>query len=276
MNDPPIELGNVQKTLLLPLWGRAVETQKDHPSLTDKTAVKIVNEINYDFSTIEKNINPLTRISWIARSLYFDGEINRYLEEHPDGTVINIGCGLDTTFERIDNGRVIWFDLDLPDVIAIRKNYIQETDRRKFIGESVLGKKWYSKIPNKENVLLLMAGVIYYLREEEIKELFREFINQFRSVEMIFDYCSEKGVRIANKKVIEQGGMDKKANLVWGINDIRKITNWDYRIEIMHNMPMFKEFKKKYPLTKRLGMTISDAMKIMSLCHIKITRKKIA
>ena len=78
---------------------------------------------------------------------------------------------------------------------------------------------------------------------------------------------------IANKKVIEQGGMDKKANLVWGINDIRKITKWGNRIEIVNNMPMFKEFKKKYPIKKRIGMIISDIIKVMALCHFKITGK---
>lgn len=275
MNDKSIKLGNVQKTLLLPLWGRAVETQKDNPLLIDKTAVRIVKEIGYDFSTIEKNINPLSRISWISRSIYFDNKIIKYLENYPDGTIINIGCGLDTTYERIDNGKVIWFDLDLPDVIAIRKEYIKETDRRKFISESVFGKNWYSAISNKENVLFLMAGLIYYFKEEEIKELFKVFINQFKSTEILFDYSSETGVKIANKKVIEQGGMDKKANLVWGINDIRKIKKWDDRIEIIHNMPMFKEFKKNYPVFKRIGMIISDMIKVMSLCHIKIIRKSL-
>ncbi|MBN2533228.1 MAG: class I SAM-dependent methyltransferase [Spirochaetales bacterium] len=272
MNNKSVELGYVQKTLLFPLWGRARETQKEHPLLIDQTAVRIVNEINYDFSIIEQNMNPLSQLSWIARSIYFDLEIKNYLKNHPDGTIINIGCGLDTTYERIDNGKVIWFDLDLPDVIELRKNYIKETDRRKFISESVFGKDWYVKIMNKETVLILMGGVIYYFKEGEIKELFNEFMNHFASVDILFDYSSEIGMKLANKMVIKQGGMDKKANLVWGINDIRKMTKWDDRIEIVNNMPMFKEFKKNYPLKKRIGMILSDMMKIMSLCHIKIIR----
>lgn len=125
MEKNMIELGEVQKTLLLPLWGRAIETKKKKPFLVDKIAVQIVDEINYDFSVIAKNISPITRASWIARSLFLDKKIEEFLGKHPDGTVVNVGCGFDTTFDRIDNGRVSWFDLDLPDVIEIRKQFIK-------------------------------------------------------------------------------------------------------------------------------------------------------
>jgi len=265
-----IELGSVQKTLLLPLWGRAAETQRPRPKLVDQTAVKIVHGIDFDFSIIEKNTNPLTRASWIARSVYFDGEIRKYLERFPGGPVVNIGCGFDTTFERVDNGKVLWFDLDLPDVITLRKQYVPETDRRKFIDESVFGKNWYEKIADRENALLMMAGVIYYFKEDEIQGLFREFKKQFKCTDIIFDYSSEKGVEIANRKVIKRGGLDEKSNLVWGTNNIREIVKWDSGITVMHTMGMFKEFRKKYPVTKRMGFILADFLKVMSLCHIRI------
>ena len=103
MSTKSIQLGGVQETLLLPLWGRAYETKKENPLLVDNTAVKIVESIGYDFSTIQAKINPLSRASWIARSLYFDNQIKLFLERHPTGSVINIGCGLDTTYERVAN-----------------------------------------------------------------------------------------------------------------------------------------------------------------------------
>jgi len=271
MNDERINLGYVQETLLLPLWGRAVETMKDHPLLVDHIAAKIVKEIGYDFSTIEKNINPFVRAGWIARSLYFDKGIRKYLEKYPNGTVVNIGCGLDTTFERIDNGEVVWFDLDFPDVIEIRRKYIQETERRKFISESVFGNDWYSKIADKRNVALLMGGVIYYFKEEEIKWLFSELMRHFEAVELFFDYGSKKGIEISNRRVIEQGGMNKRAKIVWGTDNIYEMQHWDQRIKVLNNIPMYKEHKKNYPLGKRIGMTISDMLRLMSLCQVRIT-----
>jgi O-methyltransferase involved in polyketide biosynthesis len=111
------KLGSVQKTLLLPLWGRALETKKAHPLLVDATAVRIINSLDYDFSTIATNISYISQLAWIARSLHIDRSIRRFVEQHPSATIVNLGCGLDTTFERVDNGAFAWYDLDLPDVI---------------------------------------------------------------------------------------------------------------------------------------------------------------
>ncbi|MFN2127565.1 MAG: class I SAM-dependent methyltransferase, partial [Anaerolineales bacterium] len=141
-NPGEINLGSVQKTLLLPLWGRAVETQKPKPILVDSKAVSIINNIPYDFSVIAENINPLSRLSWIARSIYFDKKIKEFVNVSPEATIVNIGCGLDTTFDRVDNGKIHWYDLDLPDTIELRKKYISETDRRKFIPKSVFDTSW--------------------------------------------------------------------------------------------------------------------------------------
>lgn len=88
----PATLGGVQRTLLLPLWGRAVETRKPHPLLADPTAVRILDSIDYDFSTIATKISFVSQLAWIARSLHIDRTIRRFLEQHPTGTIVNLGC----------------------------------------------------------------------------------------------------------------------------------------------------------------------------------------
>ncbi|HBF35921.1 MAG TPA: class I SAM-dependent methyltransferase [Firmicutes bacterium] len=266
-----INLGAVQETLLLPLWGRALETQKNHPLLVDKVAVSIIRDLDYDFSQMAKNVNPLSCLSWVARSIYFDQEIKCFLDQYPEGTVVNIGCGLDTTFDRVDNGKVHWYDLDLPDVMDLRKRYIRETARREFIAASVMDAGWYSKIKDKQHVLLLIAGVIYYFEEKDVQKLFAALAREFGKVQVLLDYSSKTGVKIPNKKVIESGGMSEKANLVWGIDHLEDLEKWETPIKILHNMPMFHRHKNNYPWRKRLGMMISDNLKIMSLAHMEIT-----
>jgi O-methyltransferase involved in polyketide biosynthesis len=268
MNE--VNLGSVQETLFLPLWGRAVETQKPKPILVDRQAVSIINNVPYDFTKFAKNIGRISRLSWIARSLFFDNKIRAFLESHPEATIVNIGCGLDTTFDRVDNGKIRWIDLDMPDTIELRKKYLSETDRNQFIPKSVFDKSWYDAIENKNNVMLLIAGVLYYFDEMQVMELFTDFHDLLPGVEVIFDFSSLTGVRMANKKVLEKGGMNKSACLKWGIDDIRALEEWNSNIEVICTMPMFKEFKKNYPAFKRIGMIISDRMKIMSLAHIRI------
>lgn len=271
MEEEKIELGSVQKTLLFPLWGRAIETKKKNPKLIDKTVLEIIDKIPFDFSNIDKNISSVSKLSWIARSLYIDSRIIMYLEQFPKATIVNVGCGLDTTFERVDNGKLTWLDIDLPDVIELRQKYIKDNERRKSIGYSVFSNEWYSRILNRDHILFLMAGVIYYFTENEIKSLFTNLKKEFGSFELLFDYCSKNGVKMANKKVIAKGGMTQGSNLVWGTDDIHEILNWNINIEIIQDLPMFTNFKNKYLFLKKIGMIISDRMRIMSLCHIKIT-----
>ena len=116
-NKIKIALGQIQKTLFMPVWARAVETKKQKPILTDNVAVQIINNIDFDFSQMTSNLKEINQIAWIARSKRFDIIINNFLKDNPYGTIINIGCGLDTSYERINNQSVIWYDLDLPDVI---------------------------------------------------------------------------------------------------------------------------------------------------------------
>jgi O-methyltransferase involved in polyketide biosynthesis len=269
-NSNEINLGSVQKTLLLPLWGRAIETKKPKPLLVDNKAVSIINSIPYDFTVIAENINPISRIGWIARSIYFDKKIKEFINVFPEATIVNIGCGLDTTFDRVDNGKIRWFELDLPDTIELRKKYISETDRCRFISKSVLDKRWYDEIDKKSRVMFLIAGVLYYFDENEVKGLFKDFHSIIPGLEIVLDYASARGIKLSNKVVLNKGGMDKSAYLKWSINDIMEIQKWADYIKVISHEPMYKEHKKNYSLFHRIGMSIADAMNIMSLAHIRI------
>jgi O-methyltransferase involved in polyketide biosynthesis len=256
-NSNEVNLGSVQKTLLLPLWGRAIETQKSKPLLVDNKAVSIINSIPYDFTVIAENI-------------YFDKKIKEFINVFPDATIVNIGCGLDTTFDRVDNGKIHWFDLDLPDTIELRKKYISETDRCCFISKSVLDTTWYDVINKQSKVMFLIAGVLYYFDENDVKRMFKDFHSTLPGLEIILDYASEQGIKLSNKVVLNNGGMDKSAYLKWSINDIMEIEKWADYIKVISHEPMYKEHKKNYSLFHRIGMGIADAMKIMSLAHIRI------
>jgi O-methyltransferase involved in polyketide biosynthesis len=265
-----IKLGSVQETLLLPLWGRAIETQKKNPLLTDNKAVSIIINISYDFTIIVKNISEVVQAGWIARSIFFDNEIKTFIKTQPEATIVNIGCGLDTTFDRVDNGKIYWIDLDLPDTIDLRRKYISESNRRRFISNSVFDKSWYGNIKRKDKVMFLIAGVLCYFMESDIKELFHAFHTYIPGVEIVFDYFSTIGMNVSNKKIIKNGGMDKSACLRWSINNILEIESWDSNIKVISHMPLYKEIKKKFSMLKRFGMTIADMIKMVSLAHIKI------
>jgi len=265
-----LELGPVQKTLLLPLWGRAVETVKARPLLVDQTAAAILATLDYDFSTIARNISPITQLAWIARSLHTDRTIRDFLAHHPAATIVNLGCGLDTTFERIDNGRLHWYDLDLADVIDLRKQFIQESARREFVPCSLLNDAWMERVQPAGPVFLVASGVLYYFEECQIKALWIRLANTFPGCEMVFDACSPRGLRIANRKVIKAGGMDETAGLKWGIRHAREMQSWDPRIAVLDEYPLFRRFGHHLGAKARWGMWLSDSLGIMSMVHLRL------
>lgn len=88
-----------------------------------------------------QSLDQLTMFAWIKRNLICDRMVRSFLTRYPEGTIVNIGCGLDTTFERVDNGKLRWYDLDLPDVIELRSKFVAQSERRKFIAASFLEKE---------------------------------------------------------------------------------------------------------------------------------------
>jgi O-methyltransferase involved in polyketide biosynthesis len=264
-----VELGDVQRTLFLPLWGRAIESMKEDPLLADQTAAQIINKIDYDFSIMARNLDDLTQFAWIARSLLMDRIINEFLKIHPKGTIVNIGCGLDTTFDRVDNGKLHWFDLDLPDVIELRKKFIPQNQRRILIACSFLDNAWFHQLKTEENVLFMAAGVFYYFEQAQIKEFFGRIANLFPGSEMVFDASSPLGVKMANKLVIKNSGLDERSFLKWGLRNTKEIQRWDNRIRILAEYAYFRNMKKGLTLRNRIGGFISDALKIQWLIHLK-------
>ncbi len=264
-----VELGSVQETLLPPLWARAVETQKKKPLLIDNKAVSVVNNIPYDFTSVSKSTHRFVQREVIARSIYFDNKIKAFIDLFPEATIINIGCGFDTTFYRVDNGRIKWIDLDLPDVIDLRKEYFSESNRNRFIPKSILDTSWYDSIERKDHVMLLIAGVLFYLDESQVKRLFSDLQKHLPGAEMVFDSVSKLSVKIMNKTYFKKAGMDN-ARWFWGINNIYEIEKWNYGLKVIESIPIFKEHKRYYPLIDRIIMSIFDVLKVDSLAHVKI------
>ena len=266
------ELGDVQKTLFLPLWSRALESKKENPLLIDKTALEIVEKVDYDFSPIANNMTELSQITWIIRSICVDAIIKNFLERYPNGTIVNIGCGLDTTFDRIDNGTLLWYDLDLPDVISLRKKFIKENERRKFIPVSFLETGWLREIRVAENALFIAAGVFYYFEEAEIKDFLIRIADNFPGSEIFFDVSSPYGIKRANKMIVKNSGLDEGSFLKWGLKSTKDILSWDERFKLLKTYDYYRGRHHHLSLQSKIIGFISDLFRIQYMVHLAIMR----
>jgi O-methyltransferase involved in polyketide biosynthesis len=264
-----IILGPVQKTLFLPVVARALESKKSTPMLFDKKAMQIVERVNYNFTKLISSTTELSRIAWIVRSTCFDRLIKDFLRRYPGATVVNIGCGLDTTYERVDTGSVKWFDMDLPDVIELRKLFMNETKNRKFIAGSFLENSWYRNLGYPDHVLFIAGGVFYYYEEKVIRSFLINLSLMFQSCELLFDVTSPSGVRATNR-VLQKVGIDDKSFLKWGLKSTDKILSWSPRLRLLGKYYTYKQEGITLNFKNRILGWISDALDIQYIVHFKI------
>ncbi|KOP27572.1 tetracenomycin C synthesis protein [Hapalosiphon sp. MRB220] len=230
MAKTKVNLGVIQETLLITLWARATEINQSDPIIVDPKSAEILQAIDYDFNKFVNAKNSQT--GTCLRGMILDNWIRNYLEKYPQGTVVEIGAGLNTRFERVDNGKVRWFDLDLPDVMELRKQFFQETERRRFITTSCLDTNWfeYVKAFGMQPCIFVAEGVLMYLNEKQVKQLFTNLLQEFSGSWFAFDSMSPL---IVKNQRYHDSLKYTLAKFDWGISDIHKIKNWDNRYKIL-------------------------------------------
>jgi O-methyltransferase involved in polyketide biosynthesis len=235
-----IELGAVQKTLLMPLWGRAKEYEFQNPIVRDKYAYDIICKLDYDFERMSRSFDEYFQKYWATRAYNIDCAILRLLEGFPDATVVNIGAGLDTTFQRVDNGRIFWYDLDLPDTITLRKQLIPETERNRYISKSVFDRSWFDEIKNvRSKVFIIASGVLCYFDKNSIRELFLNLIDKFPESEIIFELMSKILIWLSNREVVHNKEKVELSVLKWGAHSSKSIKKWSSKIQVVDEYPLF-------------------------------------
>ncbi len=172
---------------------------------------------------------------------------------------------------RVDNQKLTWIDLDLPEVISLRKQLLGETGRVHQISKSILDYSWMDDVKKYGNQFFFFAGGLFmYFKEIEIKRLLLEMVRQFFQSELIFDSLSKKGMYYANK-MLQKSQMDE-AEIRWGIDDTTIIKEWSPQIKMVNQTSYFKGIKtmKGFPLTLRLKMFLYDIVNKSGITHIKI------
>jgi methyltransferase (TIGR00027 family) len=237
-------LSGVAKTLLITLYIRAIESQRPDALIKDERAEALVRRL--DQESLRKTL-ALTeesgRLVMILKTRDFDRIAQDFLARHPDAVVLHIGCGLDTRFERVAEGsQVEWYDLDLPEVIELRRKLIGgEGARHHFLACSVLDSAWLSEIGayRPRPALFLAEGVFMYFDEAQVKSLVLTMKEHFPGAELVFDAYSpflrwSHNLRVARKRV--------GAHLHWALKDPQDLERWSDGIRLLD-----ERFPFQYP-----------------------------
>ncbi|MGC9364747.1 MAG: class I SAM-dependent methyltransferase [Fidelibacterota bacterium] len=220
--DNKVKLDREKETLLVPLYGKALESRKKHPVLYDKKAMEIVNSIDYDFDSLKIPGKTNTLIS--LRAKLIDNFARDFVMANPDALVLHLGCGLDSRYDRLKCPAVEWYDLDYPEVIDIRRQFFPESEYYHLVASSVTEYGWIDAIPiGKPACLVIAEGLLMYLREADIQQLLKLLHQHVGHYTLIFDAFSKYTARRVRKHPsLKKTG----AKTYWGIDDPREMSGW--------------------------------------------------
>lgn len=221
-----ITLTPEQETLLITLYAKA---QPDNPLFFDPTAQAVLNRVDYDFDKL--HVPYKTVILVCQRAKKMDAVTRDFLSEHPDGVVLQLGCGLDGRFQRVDSGQLTWYDLDMPPVIDLRREFFDENGRYHMIPSSVTNLEWTDTITAEgKPVLIIAEGLLMYIDEADVKRLVLKLQQIFPGCRLIADVFSRQAARAAAKHPsLKSTG----ATLGWGIDDPHELEPWSEGIRLL-------------------------------------------
>lgn len=245
-NSPALK--GVSETLLMTLYARARESQRPDAMLKDDMAVAMVDQIECDFSRLRMQGHD--EVAVIMRMNKFDSHVRDFLARNPGAVVVHIGCGLDTRFERVDNGAVEWFDLDLPDVIALRKNLIgSEKGRYHLLSGSIFENVWIDALSDYHlrPILFIAEGVLPYFETAQVKSLVLTIRDHFPGAELVCDAHTPFVIRVDN---LQLAFARVNARLRWGLKRGKDVENWGAGITILeewfyfdHDEPRMRPYR---------------------------------
>jgi O-methyltransferase involved in polyketide biosynthesis len=268
INPKAVSLGIIQETLLITLWARACEMNQVDPILIDSKAADILAKIDYNFHKFSQEKSSQAIIC--IRNKTFDEIVKQFLKTHLKTSILEIGTGLNNRFERVDNGNLNWFDLDLPDTIAVRKRFFNESDRHRFISASVLETEWITQVKSLSNgpMLFIAEGVLLYFSEQQVKNLFKRLAENFPGSWILFDATSPLLIKIRRRF---DAVKYTNAQFQWGIRNIQEMQAWDSSYQVHRSLYIpadFPQYLNRFSFMERLIMYLFPAFKRMYGVHL--------
>ncbi|HKJ78124.1 MAG TPA: class I SAM-dependent methyltransferase [Prolixibacteraceae bacterium] len=267
------KIGQVAQTAFLTLQCHALDARSNHPILNDVESTEILEALkektglsDFGSSRIKKSL-----INHIAlRARQYDLFAKCFIEKFPDAAVVNIGCGLDNRFKRIDNGKIHFYDLDFPDIISIKEKIIPPTSRYRQFAQSVFDFEWIKEI-DREHVFLLAEGVFMYCEPTDVKNLFHELHKRFSNPEIVFEVFNSKWLTGWRGKMMafrmkKELKLGEETVFKFGIADSDEIESWDSNYRLVLDWSYLDEEEANFPF-KNLFRNMDALRKVLWPVH---------
>ena len=224
-----IEQNSVQETLVIPLFGRVVCSERFPQLFSDPTAKRICDSLDYDFEAkrrlMESPAGLFGALEVAQRQYDLMQEVRAYLQTHPKAAVVNLGCGLDDTFTRVDNGLCKGYNIDMPDVIAVRNDLLPAASREQNLACDLNDFSWMDRIDAADGAVFFAAGVFYYFKTEQVRALFCQMAKRFPGATLAFDSCNRRGAKMMMRTWLREAGITD-VGAFFSLEDEAELRTW--------------------------------------------------
>ena len=266
------KLGVVEDTLFVPMLGRIYASEYCPQVLYDKKALELKNKLLSDLIE-QKKQNQYTLLASASRSANMDWFIRSFLEHRPDGVIVQLGCGLETTYYRCDNGKTRWYAVDLPHVIDYRRELLPESERETYLAGDVFSGDWIGQVRTEfpdSPILITASGLFYYFEENKVIALLR-MIGQSGNMEVVFDTVNKKGMAMMQKKYMKQVG-HADAQMLFYVDAAKELAaKIGGNANVVSEEPYYRYIPKNVlRLSTKVSMAVSDRFCMVKMIHLKL------
>ena len=244
-------LTGVPETMLITLWAKATETQQNGGLIEDNDAVRMMKQIDYDFSKFKKA--KMSQAGSCVRASLIDKETREFIKNNPDAVVIQLGAGIDARYQRIGAPKVEhWYDLDLPEAIEVRRKLLPESERNTYIAQSLFDYSWCDTVKaHGKPILVIIEGVMMYFEPEKVREFFCEICNRLGKATVLMDILFYSGVKHARQHDAMKK-MDNDVEFKWSVLHSVEMESWHERLHLGREYFMSDYDQGRLPLVFRL------------------------
>lgn len=273
-----IEKNTVQETLIIPLFGRLICSEHYPDLFSDPEAERICGKLDYDFGEkrrlMESQAGLFGALEVAQRQYDLLWEVRSYLQAHPEAAVVNLGCGLDDSFSKADNGRCRGYNLDMPDVIAVRNELLPAAEREENIACELNDHAWMNRIDASRGAVFFASGVFYYFQTQSVKALFRAMAERFPGAVLVFDCCNRRGARMMTKTWLKGAGI-RDVNALFSLDDPMLLKGWSKMFSSVTTKSYMRGYRDIYHRVNafhKLMIRFCDSL--VKMVIVKITFKE--
>ena len=265
-------LGVVEDTLFVPMLSRIYASEHCPQILYDQKALDLKKKLPSGLLKSDAQ-SQYTLLASAVRSANMDRFIRAFLERRPDGIIVQLGCGLETTYHRCDNGHTRWYAVDLPHVVEYRRELLPEPEREIYLAGDAFAENWIRQIRTDTPgapVLVTAGGLFHYFEENKVVELLR-MLTGFGEIEIVFDTVSKSGMAMMRKKYMKQVGHGD-AQMFFYVDSAAKLAGKiGGGVRVLAEEPYYRHIPQSgLKLSTKVSVAVSDRLCMVKMVHFEL------